>query len=41
MVLVSWLIFNKLFYPEQLRKLSDELTKKNMNRKGFYFLYYY
>ena len=35
MVLVSWLIFNKLFYPEQLRKLSDELTKKNMNRKEY------
>ncbi len=35
MVLVSWLIFNKLFYPQQLKQLTNELTKKNMNRKEY------
>lgn len=35
MVLVSWLIFNKLFCPEQLKKFSKQLTKENMNRKQY------
>ena len=35
MVLVSWLIFNKLFCPEQLKKFSNQLKKENMNRKQY------
>ena len=35
MVLVSWLIFNKLFCPEQLKKFSNQLKKENMNRKEY------
>ena len=35
MVLVSWLIFNKLFCPEQPKKFSNQLKKENMNRKQY------
>lgn len=35
MVLVSWLIFNKLFYPQQLKNFSNQLKKQNMNRKEY------
>lgn len=35
MVLLSLLIFNKLFYPQQLKLLSTQLTRKNMNHTQY------
>ena len=34
-MLISWMIFTKLFYPKQLKQFQEELQSKSNNRKEY------
>ena len=34
-MLISWMIFTKLFYPKQLRSFKEELSSRPDNRKQY------